>query len=150
MTEQKPLTKEDIREQLANLEHQQWGYWSKNAISQLLDNVEPFGSIEAIGKRALQLHQKWLPNWVIYDELSEELKDKDREWADKVLEIFRPAIQGLLDDEATCESCEDTATEHCKEDHPDFVFYYYGKIKKWLGAILESNTEENNGKRTRT
>lgn len=79
---------EDLREQLAELEHEQWVKWSQNLMSQLLDDVDPNDSF-AVRNNVLKKHQRWLALWKPYDELSEEDKDKDRIWADKVLKIIK-------------------------------------------------------------
>jgi len=55
-------------ERLAELEHDQWVYWTK----QIADLVP-----EA-------LKEKWEKSWIPYDELPEELKEEDRVWARKV------------------------------------------------------------------
>lgn len=49
---------------------------------------------------------------------------------------IKQAVQGLLDG-GYCESCQDKADDDCKENHPDFVFYYLSDIKEWLGALIE-------------
>lgn len=67
---------ENLREDLANLEHQQWESWTRY----IVENTEKLPS---------ELKRKWKPNWIPYEELTEELKDKDRVWSDKVLGIFR-------------------------------------------------------------
>lgn len=63
----------DIREQLAELEHQQWAHWT----SYLLDNLTP----ENIERWRRQIDTP-------YSQLSEAEKDSDRNWADKVLRII--------------------------------------------------------------
>ena len=61
-------------EKLAYLEHEQWMAWSKDIASkELLTN-----------KRL----ERWKKLWVPFYELSEEMKEKDRAWAKKVLEIL--------------------------------------------------------------
>jgi len=68
-------TKIELREELAELEHKQWESWTKylyeNHKDRLIDNL---------------VAEKWHKNWKPYSELTEEDKDKDRIWADKVLE----------------------------------------------------------------
>jgi hypothetical protein len=63
----------DIREQLAELEHQQWAHWTRY----LLDNLTP----ENIERWRRQIDTP-------YSKLSEAEKDSDRNWADKVLRII--------------------------------------------------------------
>lgn len=60
-------------EELADLEHRQWMHWSKY-VSKNHDISE-------------DLREKWEENWKPYSELSEEMKEKDRKWARKVLAI---------------------------------------------------------------
>ena len=66
-----------MREELASLEHEQWIYWSKRIAR--VENISP----ERLGR--------WKKLWVPYDQLSEESKDQDREWADRVIQIMRVA-----------------------------------------------------------
>jgi len=65
----------ELGEELAELEHKQWESWTKylyeNHKDRLIDNL---------------VTEKWDKNWKPYSELTEEDKDKDRIWADKVLE----------------------------------------------------------------
>ncbi len=63
----------NVIEELADLEHRQWMHWSKY----LAENHDiPEG-----------LEEKWEENWRPYEELSDELKEKDRKWARKALKI---------------------------------------------------------------
>jgi len=55
-------------ERLAELEHEQWWYWTKQIADQVPD----------------ELREKWEASWIPYDELPEELKEEDRVWARKV------------------------------------------------------------------
>lgn len=71
------LTQEDkdrLRERLAALEHTQWWQWSKNV-----------AEVEDISEETLE---RWEGYWVPYEDLSEEVKEHDREWSDRVLEIL--------------------------------------------------------------
>ena len=74
----KPSEKEDnceLLEDLAELEHEQWVKWSVS-ITQT----------EHISSERLE---RWKKLWCSYSELSEEMKDEDRKWARKALEIIR-------------------------------------------------------------
>lgn len=64
----------DIREKLAELEHEQWVKWS----SELVDKE----------KLSTERVERWKTMWIPYDKLTDEQKDQDREWADKVLAVF--------------------------------------------------------------
>jgi hypothetical protein len=65
---------EKLREPLADLEHQQWMEWSKNICNN-----------ERISEDRLD---KWAHLWKDYKKLSQEQKNKDRVWADKVIELL--------------------------------------------------------------
>lgn len=60
-------------ERLAALEHDQWVYWSKGVAHE----VNP------------ERRERWAKLWVPYSQLSEEEKDKDREWARKAIAIAK-------------------------------------------------------------
>lgn len=60
-------------EELSDLEHRQWMHWSKY-VAENYDIPE-------------ELEEKWEKSWKPYEELSEEMKDKDRKWARKVIDI---------------------------------------------------------------
>ena len=62
-----------LREELADLEHQQWAHWTRY----MLDNLTP----ENIERWKKQVDTP-------YKILSDREKDSDRKWADKVLEII--------------------------------------------------------------
>jgi hypothetical protein len=64
----------DIREELADLEHKQWMEWAKSIMKS-----------EDISKERAERWKKEC--FKPYSKLSEEMKDMDREWADKVLKI---------------------------------------------------------------
>lgn len=68
------MVSNSIREQLANLEHQQWGDWSKTIAHN--ENL----STERL--------RRWQKLWVPYSELTEEQKDQNRVYADKVIKII--------------------------------------------------------------
>jgi len=67
-----------LREDLADLEHEQWIDWSKN-----------IADSEDIDSERLE---RWEEYWKPYSELTEEVKDQDREWADKVIEIIEKHV----------------------------------------------------------
>ncbi|KKK54109.1 hypothetical protein LCGC14_3088010, partial [marine sediment metagenome] len=62
---------EEIREGLAELEHEQWIEWSKNIVR--VEKLSP----ERIAR--------WKKLWIPYADLTEEQKDQDRIWVDKSL-----------------------------------------------------------------
>lgn len=83
---EKDLRKELI-EKLANLEHEQWMFWSKDLAEKLIAD-DPQHNRHKIGARVIAKVKSWKENyWKPYEELTEEGKDMDREWAEKVLKI---------------------------------------------------------------
>ena len=64
--------KEKLIEELSDLEHKQWGHWTKY----MLDNLTE----ENKKNWKRQINTKYI-------DLSEEQKDMNREWAEKVLKI---------------------------------------------------------------
>ena len=67
--------KKDVIEKLADLEHQQWMLWAKDILKSEKINEE----------RA----KRWKDLFIDYKDLSEEMKDKDREWARKAYKIIK-------------------------------------------------------------
>lgn len=66
---------DELREELAALEHEQWRYWTENLALREWENLPH------------ELVERWKENWVPYEELDEETKEHDRKWADRVLEV---------------------------------------------------------------
>jgi len=64
-----------LREKLAELEHLQWSFWAKSLMQK--NEVSMF-----------TMH-RWKPNLCDYKDLPEEIKNMDRIWADKVLELMK-------------------------------------------------------------
>ena len=84
------MTEEELREKIAELEHEQWMRWAKTLI--LRENLSP------------NRVERWNKLFVPYHELSEEMKDADRKEADIVLTLIHEAgwkspedIQTLID-----------------------------------------------------
>ncbi len=80
----KPVSIEELREELAALEHLQWEEWASTLILK-----EPHLSKERT--------DRWAQYMVPYAELSEEVKGHDRVWADRILDIMRPVIAALTE-----------------------------------------------------
>lgn len=72
----------DVPEALAALEHDQWMAWSKS-----LAAAEPL-SEERV--------ERWRRLWVPYADLSEQEKDADRVWAEKVLALTTAPLASAL------------------------------------------------------
>jgi hypothetical protein len=73
----------ELREQLAELEHEQWVKWSQN-----LNNVE---------KLSPERIERWQKLWIPYSKLTEAEKDQDREWADKVLNLLHSHTKEVVE-----------------------------------------------------
>lgn len=67
-------SKEELIEKLAALEHEQWMQWAKDILK-----------TEEINKERAE---RWEKLFVPYDELTEEMKEEDRKWARKVLNLL--------------------------------------------------------------
>lgn len=67
------MISKQTREQLAELEHQQWAHWTEY----MLNNLTP----ENIKRWKEQIKTP-------YSMLTEKEKDSDRDWADKVIKII--------------------------------------------------------------
>jgi hypothetical protein len=83
------MTEEELREKIAELEHEQWSHWFKY----MRDN----GTMENIARWCVQAETD-------YQDLSEKEKDSDRKWADIVLTLIREAgyvpsheLQSIID-----------------------------------------------------
>jgi len=67
-------TENDLLEELSDLEHDQWAHWTEY----MLDNNDE------------ENHKRWRRQIATdYKDLSEDEKDGDREWAEKVIKIFK-------------------------------------------------------------
>lgn len=63
-----------LLEKIAALEHEQWITWAKSILS----------TEEISNERA----DRWSKYFIPYEELSDDIKEHDRVWARKVLEII--------------------------------------------------------------
>jgi hypothetical protein len=64
---------------LATIEHQQWMQWARTLM-------------EKEGALSEERKERWRGLMVPYEELSEEWKEYDREWARKVLEVIKDQL----------------------------------------------------------
>ena len=82
------------REQLAALEHEQWIKWAKAILPELKELTRhhlPYNEPKEAGNCGCQTCERikrWEGLFIPYSELSEEMKDHDRKWADKVLKVI--------------------------------------------------------------
>jgi hypothetical protein len=63
-----------LREDLAKLEHEQWMHWTSHIKDEFGDELPE------------ELTDRWEEKRMPYNELTEEEKDKDRKWADKIID----------------------------------------------------------------
>ena len=75
------MASNDLEERLAALEHEQWVQWSRTIAAEGL-------SPERI--------DRWKQYWVSYAELTEEVKEFDREWARKALKTLPVQVTTAL------------------------------------------------------
>lgn len=67
------ISKQELLEELAKIEHDQWIEWSKAIQSEVSEDRR----------------NRWKKYWVDYDELSEDVKEQDRVYARKVLDVVK-------------------------------------------------------------
>lgn len=118
---------EGLREELSDLEHEQWMVWSKSVTSQVMDNKV---SAHEVGIAFQEKHLKWLPNWKPYDELDKKTKDFDRVWADKVLELIECRVTELLE----------AKRKELKERFREEDLYYTQEIRKIIDEVFSQQT----------
>ena len=70
-----------LREELADLEHQQWASWTDYFLNNIVDKKDGLIRLDLVNRWRKQIKTP-------YKDLSEKEKDSDREWADKSLKIF--------------------------------------------------------------
>lgn len=92
-----------VIEDMAEICHEEWMAWSKSVskelnltIEILKKDIEFFKENDIENKEAIELVQKlesrlerWQSLWIPYDELSEEMKDADREYAEKMFKVAK-------------------------------------------------------------
>ena len=72
------MSHDELIEKLAELEHEQWQKWSKDIAKN--ENISD------------DRFNRWANDcWKPYNELTEEMKEHDRVWARKVLELINKA-----------------------------------------------------------
>jgi len=73
----------DLREQLSSLEHDQWIYWSKGIANVVDIDISS------------EVRNRWKKYWIPYEDLSEDEKETDRQFADEVIELLK--LKGILE-----------------------------------------------------
>ena len=78
----------ELLERLAELEHEQWVHWSKALAMQ--ENISE------------ERRKRWEQYWVPYSDLPEDVKESDRRWARRILEIVGRYFIELYDELERC------------------------------------------------
>jgi hypothetical protein len=76
---------DELLEKVSELMHDAWMHWSKSICGHILQDRSPM----RIRDRILTKHDSWELLWRPYSELSDEMKEHDRVWARKVIEILK-------------------------------------------------------------
>lgn len=134
----------ELREELSNLEHEQWMKWSGT----LNERFGNWAELIARGKANVvdvvelitEQHERWKKNWKPYAELDEKTKDFDREWADKVLKVFASWLEGKRKElkESIGKSF------NVKTDYNNRIHYNdaVAIMEKWVDAVLGCGSEK--------
>lgn len=69
-----------LLEKLADIEHEQWIEWSQD--------------ISKKEKLSDERMERWQSFWIPYSQLDEKVKDSDRKYANKIIEML--VIEGLV------------------------------------------------------
>ena len=99
--------KNQTLEDMSDICHQEWMAWSKDIskelyvmIEVLKKDIEFYKENGIENKEAIELVEKierrlkiWESLWIPYEELSEEMKDSDRAYAKKMLEIAEKGLK---------------------------------------------------------
>lgn len=75
-----------LREWLSEQEHIQWEHWSKHLANRMENWCYQDWSKLTFEDNVADQIMKWKKNWKPYKKLPEDIKDYDREWADKILD----------------------------------------------------------------
>jgi hypothetical protein len=86
------MTKTKLIEKLAELEHEQWEGWTRNAVDELVKDTKNGMDENKTARNVGKLHSKWFYNWKPYNELTETVKAKDRVFAVKVTQAVAEEI----------------------------------------------------------
>ena len=86
--------RDELLEDLSALEHEQWIHWSKSvydSIEKLIELID----VDSLSQEDVQFIEtqkerlaRWESYWVDYDELSEKVKEQDRKYARKIIQMF--------------------------------------------------------------
>jgi hypothetical protein len=90
-----------LLEKLSAQEHEQWEDWTKTIAKRLLEgSLWDLASgnatdeqLKEIGRKFYEQVQKWRVNWKPYSELPDEIKEYDRVYARKVIEVAKEELR---------------------------------------------------------
>ena len=94
------MKQNELLEKLSDLEHQQWEAWSKS-IAELLQEAHDSLPDGQNNRASLRMKKKisdklknWESYWVPYEELTDEIKEYDRVYARKILDVLEEDTDG--------------------------------------------------------
>lgn len=89
------MSGDELLEVLSAMEHEQWVDWSKSvadSIEKLIELID----VDSLSKQDVEFVEnqksrlkRWESYWVDYDDLKEDVKEQDRIYARKTLEIIK-------------------------------------------------------------
>jgi len=85
-TEGEEMNYYKLREWLSEQEHIQWDHWSKELAHRMEEWCNQDWSKLTFEDNVAKQIMKWKINWKPYKNLPEDIKEFDREWADKILD----------------------------------------------------------------
>ena len=106
------MTEEELREKIAELEHEQWSHWFKY----MRDN----GTMENIARWCVQAETD-------YQDLSEKEKDSDRKWADIVLTLIKEAGWKSPEEVDNIKGLIEQLRDNSEEDYGAYEFHVQSK-----------------------
>jgi len=149
-----------LREWLSEQEHIQWEHWSKEIAHRMERWCNDDWSKLTFEDNVTDQIMKWKFNWKPYNQLSEDIKDYDRVWADKILDNLPfkcPVYQcgGLMNPKERNPPINFIESEHFNGDEqtPDLIcdncgaVYQFKKFNK--PEVTQYDLSQNNKKEVR-
>lgn len=83
---------DELIEELSALEHEQWMAWTKS-VARKLEHLKDKVLVEDMDVTSAvviiqEILDRWKKNWKFYSELSNDEKEKDREYARKIMDVL--------------------------------------------------------------
>ncbi len=83
---------DELREKLSSMEHEQWAHWVRFMLRTIYWNGKDGSKVP----NTTLLKSRWERQVnTKYDDLTENEKNSDREWADKIIELLEPQVKQL-------------------------------------------------------